>query len=355
AELAARFRSSDYFVPSAVVAPMARGAPAELLGIRRQPMLTQLATLTRRYLRVVCADRSYLRLLVVFPILLGIVPRSIPAPDGLGALPVAPNLNATKVLVVLVLCACFMGMANSVREIVKERHIYRRERTIGLSPAAYLGSKVIVLTCVTTVQAVVFTFISLLGRGPSDAVLLRSPVAECLVAVIVAALGSMLVGLLVSTLVDTTDKAMPLLVLLTVAQLVLCGGLVSVCGRPFMEQISWIAPARWGYAGLAATNDMNEVAKLGSEILHTDPTDPLWTHSSVVWLRAVAFGVALWAATLALTLVMLRRLDPPIPAGGVRPGAAPPPGSSDSAGWPPGGRRFWPWSSGRGPRVRWRL
>ncbi|EFC81481.1 hypothetical protein FrEUN1fDRAFT_5368, partial [Parafrankia sp. EUN1f] len=144
AELAARFRSSDYFVPSAVVAPMARGAPAELLGIRRQPMLTQLATLTRRYLRVVCADRSYLRLLVVFPILLGIVPRSIPAPDGLGALPVAPNLNATKVLVVLVLCACFMGMANSVREIVKERHIYRRERTIGLSPAAYLGSKVIV-------------------------------------------------------------------------------------------------------------------------------------------------------------------------------------------------------------------
>jgi hypothetical protein len=137
----------------------------------------------------VLADRSYLRLIIAFPFLLGLIPRVIPA-KGLDAFDGKPNPGATKVLVVLVLCACFMGMANSVREIVKERPIYRRERTIGLSRTAYLGSKVIVLTGITTLQCVVFTLIGLLGRTPKEAVLLGSPLLECLVAVIVAALAS---------------------------------------------------------------------------------------------------------------------------------------------------------------------
>ncbi|WP_397311269.1 ABC transporter permease [Parafrankia sp. CH37] len=118
-------------------------------------------------------------------------------------------------LVVLVLCACFMGMANSVREIVKERDIYRRERTIGLSRTAYLGSKIIVLTVITTLQCVIFTLIGLLGRAPAQAALLGAPLAECLIAVIVAAVASMMIGLLVSTLVDNADKTMPVLVLVT--------------------------------------------------------------------------------------------------------------------------------------------
>src|SRR5262245_45341709 len=139
-EMAARFWASEYYVPSAMVAPSVRAAPAALPSLRQQPVLSQLSTLTRRYLKVILADKSYLRLIALFPIGLGIIPRVIPADDGLDAIADRPNGDATKVLVVLVLCACFMGMANSVREIVKERDIYRRERTIGLSRSAYLGS-----------------------------------------------------------------------------------------------------------------------------------------------------------------------------------------------------------------------
>ncbi|MCK9903522.1 hypothetical protein CC117_17065 [Parafrankia colletiae] len=312
AELAARFRASEYYVPSAIVAPVVRKAPAELPSVRQQPVSSQLATLTRRYLRVVLADRSYLRLIAAFPFLLGIIPRVIPAPDGLDALPDAPNPDAMKVLVVLVLCACFMGMANSVREIVKERDIYRRERTIGLSRAAYLGSKIIVLTAITTVQCVVFTLIGLVGREPAEASVLGTPLLECLVAVIVAALASMMIGLLVSTLVDNADKTMPVLVLVTMAQLVLSSGLVSVVGRPVMEQISWIAPARWGFAALGSTADLNEVSKLGNEVLRTDPADGLWEHSAGIWILDVFIGLLLAGAALALTSAMLRRIDPKV-------------------------------------------
>ncbi|WP_018505482.1 ABC transporter permease, partial [Parafrankia discariae] len=310
AEMAARFRASEYFVPSAVVAPVARKAPAELPGVRQQPVTAQLSTLTRRYLRVVLADASYLRMIIAFPFLLGIIPRVIPAPDGLKTLPDAPNPDAIKVLVVLVLCACFMGMANSVREIVKERDIYRRERTIGLSRAAYLGSKIIVLTGITTLQCAICTLIGLAGRTPPEASLLASPLIECLVAVIVAALASMMIGLLVSTLADNADKIMPILVLVTMAQLVLSGGLVSLSGRPVMEQVAWIAPARWGFAALASTDDLNNVSKLGNEMLRTDPTDRRWEHSADTWLLDIVLGVGLASAALAVTSVLLRRIDP---------------------------------------------
>ncbi|ABW12589.1 FHA modulated ABC efflux pump with fused ATPase and integral membrane subunits [Parafrankia sp. EAN1pec] len=326
AELAARFRASEYFVPSAVVAPIVRKPPAELPGVRQQSVSSQLATLTRRYLRIVLEDRSYLRLIITFPFLLGVIPWVIPAPDRLKPLPDAPNPDAMKVLVVLVLCACFMGMANSVREIVKERDIYRRERTIGLSRTAYLGSKVIVLTGVTTLQCVIFTLIGLVGRTPPEASLLGSPLVECLVAVIVAALASMMIGLLVSTLVDNADKTMPVLVLVTMAQLVLSGGLVSLSGRMVMEQVAWIAPARWGFAALASTDDLNEVSKLGNEVLRTDPADSLWEHSAGIWVLDIALGLVLAAAALALTSVTLRHIDPKVtrPAG--------PPAQTDTGG-----------------------
>ncbi|AEH08012.1 MULTISPECIES: ATP-binding cassette domain-containing protein [Protofrankia] len=309
--LAARFRASEYYVPSAVVAPVVRRPPALLPGIRQQPVMAQLSTLVRRYLRVVFADRSYLRLIIAFPFLLGIIPRVIPAKDGLAALP-EPNPDATKVLVVLVLCACFMGMANSVREIVKERPIYRRERTIGLSRTAYLGSKIAVLAAITTCQCVVFTLIGLLGRLPANAVLLGSPLGECLIAVVVAALSSMMIGLLVSTLVDNADKTMPVLVLVTMAQLVLSGGLVSAVGRPVLEQVSWIAPARWGFAALGSTADLNEVAKLGRVGPRGDPPDPLWEHSGSTWLLDVLAGVGVGVVALVLTAYMIRRIEPKV-------------------------------------------
>jgi ABC-type multidrug transport system ATPase subunit len=310
-QMAARFRGSDYYVPSAMVAPLVRTAPPALPSIRQQPVSFQLSTLTRRYLKVIIADRSYLRLIALFPILLGVIPRVIPAPHGLGVIANRPNGDAAKVLVVLMLCACFMGMANSVREIVKERDIYRRERTIGLSRTAYLGSKVVVLTGITAVQCVVFTLIGLLGRTPPEAAVLGSPLLECLVAIIVAALASMMIGLFISTLVDNADKTMPFLVLVTMAQLVLSGGLITVSNQIGLAQLSWLAPARWGFAATAATDDLNVVEMLG-RLPESDPRDALWNHTGGVWLLDIIMGVVIGAAMLYLTSVMLRRIEPKV-------------------------------------------
>ncbi len=65
----------------------------------------------------------------------------------------------------LILCVggVLTGAANAVRELVKERAIYRRERAVGLSRSAYLLSKVVVLGAITVAQAVVLTLVGLFG------------------------------------------------------------------------------------------------------------------------------------------------------------------------------------------------
>ncbi len=61
---------------------------------------------------------------------------------------------------VLALSAVWFGCSNACREIAKERAIYRRERLFGLDPAAYLASKVKILTLVGLVEIFGFYFLT---------------------------------------------------------------------------------------------------------------------------------------------------------------------------------------------------
>jgi hypothetical protein len=290
-----------------VGAPSARSSPGALPVVRQQPIHRQLSTLCRRYLKVVTSDKSYLRLIIAFPILLGVIPRVIPAKNGLSIVPNQPNRDAPTVLVVLILCACFMGMANSVREIVKERPIYRRERGIGLSLTAYLGSKVAVLTLITAPQAVIFTLIGVLGRTPHA---YRAAPMEIVVAVVVTAVTSAMVGLVVSSLVDSADKTMPLLVLITMGQLVFSGGLFSIAGTPVVAQLSWLIPARWGYAAVASAINANAVLRLGDPAFKTGHPDRLWNHTASTYGFDLAMAIVVGLVAIGLCAWLLRRSDP---------------------------------------------
>jgi hypothetical protein len=309
---AARFRASRYLVPASVIAPVARPRPAQIPSIRQQSVIWQFMTLSRRFLRVITSDRTYVRIIFVFPFLLGAISRVVPAKHGLDVVPLMPNIDAQSVLLVVVLAACFMGAANSIREIVKERAIYRRERAIGLSRGAYLASKVGVLTLITTLQSIVFTVIVVIGRQPPHPVALGSSLLEMLVAVVVISWSSAMIGLLVSAWLDNADKTMPLLVLITTAQLVFSGGMVPLAGEKGLEQISYLFAARWGFASVAAGSDLNELLKLGTEVNPDTLPDPLWKHMSSVYFTGIAVCFAFGVATMFLTYLMLRRVDPKV-------------------------------------------
>ena len=263
--------------------------------------LAQVSTLCRRYLAVIASDRSYLALLAIMPIVIGLLLRAVPSPEGLAGRP-GTNSGAGTVLLVLIIGASFIGAANSVRELVKERAIYTRERAAGLSSGTYLFSKIIVLGVISGLQALLLVVLGLAGRQmPAHGSLIKSfPLLEIALAIVVLSVASMALGLLVSSIVSTSEKAMPLLVLLAIAQVILSGGVLPLNGKVGLNQLSWLTPARWGFASTASTVKLNVISPPASGL-----PDPVWDHKPGVWLLDMGLMVVL---SLVFTIVTWRRL-----------------------------------------------
>jgi hypothetical protein len=196
-----------------------------------------------------------------------------------------------------------MGTAGSVRELVKERSIYQRERAIGLSRVAYVAAKVTVLALVTTVQAAAFAALAMVGRpGPDGAVLLPWGRLEVALAVVAVTVASMVVGLVISAVISNADRGMPLLVVVVMVQFILSGGLFGLAGRTGLEQLSWAVPSRWAYAMGAVTMDLR--------VTQPSTDDPLWRHSATTWLADVLVLGGMVLLLVVLVGVVLGRHEP---------------------------------------------
>jgi len=261
--------------------------------------IAQLSTLVRRYLAVIASDRNYVGVIALLPIILGGLVRAIPDAGGL----TGPNNGlAIQLLLILVMSACLIGVANAVRELVKERAIYLRERAAGLAPAAYLASKLVVLGMISAVQSVVLVAIGLAGRPMPPRGVLTVPLVEIMLGVALLAIASMAAGLLISAAVNSSDKTLPLLVVAVLVEVVLSGGVIRLNGTAGLEQLAWLTPSRWGFAAVAATVDLNHVTPPPPG----DTPDPLWNHAPHVWAASMAAQVLLAAAFTLLTWHSLR-------------------------------------------------
>lgn len=268
-----------------------------------QSKLSQLSTLCRRYLAVIASDRSYLALLGVMPLLLGGLIAAIPSGEGFTGDP-GTNTDAPTKLMILIFAACFVGTGNSIREIVKEQTIYRRERAAGLSAGVYLMSKLLVLGVITILQSVVLFFIGTIGESMPPKGIFTSAELELILAMAMLGIASLALGLLVSVSVNTSEKTLPLLIVLSMAQLVLTGGLVRLPGTPVLDQLSYISPSRWGYGAGAATLDLDTLSP------HTGAPDPLWKHTLGTWLLDMGVVTGLGVVFLALAWYRLYQLRP---------------------------------------------
>ncbi len=276
--------------------------------LAQQSALAQFAILCRRYLAVIAADRQYSVFLLALPLLLSLFAHAVPGNAGLSLAKAIEERSTqpSQLLVLLIIGGALMGCAASIREIVKEQAIYRREHGIGLSASAYLASKLVVLTALTTIQGLILGFLGpAFLPAPDQSVVLPWPTVEVAVAVVAVTVVSMIIGLLISALIGNADRGMPLLVLVVMAQLVLCGGMFGVKGRPPLEQLAWLSPSRWAYAMAAATVDLNDLRRTAG-----GDQDPLWDYKVSSWLLAAGACLIQAIVLVMLIALQLRRLDP---------------------------------------------
>ncbi|MFJ3583647.1 FHA domain-containing protein [Streptomyces sp. NPDC090127] len=274
---------------------------------------SQLWTLIRRYSSVIASDKGFMGLMVILPAVLGAVSVVIPADFGLGK-PTPPsrfNGDAGTIMLILAVGMCFSGAANSVRELIKERVIYERERATGLSRSAYLMSKVIVLGLITALQGVIICGIGFATRELPEEGLVMPPAVELCVTIIALGFTSMMFGLVISSLVKTAEKTMPLLVMFAIVQVVFTGILFQVYGSPGLEQFAWLMPSRWAIAAAGSTLDL---AHLMPPWDQKDPTnlDPLWDHTVGQWGFNLTVLVLIGVVCAFVVARLLRRHEPEV-------------------------------------------
>ncbi|MEV6553068.1 FHA domain-containing protein [Streptomyces sp. NPDC051597] len=288
-------------------------APNQMRPPKPQSWGAQLWTLIRRYSSVIASDKGFLGLMVILPAVLGAVSVVIPAKFGLAPPDSSSKFNgdAGTIMLILAVGMCFSGAANSVRELIKERVIYERERATGLSRSAYLMSKVIVLGVITAIQGVIICGIGFSTRDLPKEGLIMPPAAEICLVVIALGFTSMMFGLVISSLVKTAEKTMPLLVMFAIVQVVFTGILFKVYGSIGLEQFAWLMPSRWAIAGAGSTLDLGHLMPPWDQNKPND-LDPLWEHSASQWGINITVLIALGVLCGFAVARLLRRHEPEV-------------------------------------------
>lgn len=285
--------------------------PSDLGNPTRTSLRRQLSTIARRQIRLVISDRGYFAFLMLLPFIMGVLSLSVPGDVGFGVPKTAmeggeaPN-EPGQILVMLNVGAIFMGTALTIRALISERAIFRREQAVGLSTSAYLLAKVVVFTAFAIVQAAIVTSIAILGKGwgagavDSGAVLGNRSI-ELFTDIAVTCVAAAMVGLALSALAKSAEQIMPLLVVAIMSQLVFSGGMIPVTDRLVLDQMSWFTPARWGFAASASTVDLIRLVP-GP----LTPQDRHWEHTSGAWLFDVGMLVVISLAYLGFVRWRIR-------------------------------------------------
>jgi ABC transport system ATP-binding/permease protein len=161
----------------------------------------------------------------------------------------SPTTDHTGAVFFLVVAAIWFGTSNAAREIVSERAIYLRERMVNLGLFNYVLSKYILLAGFCIVQCTVLlaiVFFVLGFHGGPEAFLLQ------LTSLVATSLTAVALGLMLSTMVQSSEAAMALTPIALIPQVVLGGLMVPMTTIPHLKPLMYLVPARWGFEGAIA-------------------------------------------------------------------------------------------------------
>ncbi len=232
----------------------------------------------------------------------------------------------------LVVAAVWFGTSNAAREIVAERSIYLRERMVNLGLLNYVLSKYILLAFFCVIQCTVLlaiVFFTLGFHGGPAAFLLQ------LASLVGTSLCAVALGLLLSTVVTSSEAAMALTPIALIPQVVLGGLMVPMTTVPHLKPLMMVVPARWGFEAAitpqrnALQSDPAWIVDLGRN--ESSPTDFIeagkfkcavaqmasdtfagawgFTTYEMTWLPFTVMG-SFTLVLLVLLCVILKRRDP---------------------------------------------
>jgi ABC-type multidrug transport system ATPase subunit len=228
---------------------LAGRSPAPRRGPPPLEFLSQWWTLVRRSLVVKAADHWTTAILLVQAPIIALLVAGVFGGRAAAPLEYATWADSAKALAtttfLMALAAIWFGCSNAAREIVAERAIYRRERMVGLSPAAYLVSKLFVLAGLCGIQCGILLAIVKAGCR------LEAPAGGLWLTLFLAANVAVVLGLCLSAVVRSAEAAASILPLVILPMVILGGILLPLADLPGPANVLADAmPSRWAFEGL---------------------------------------------------------------------------------------------------------
>ena len=210
--------------------------------------LRQFFILSHRTVRILARDRFGMALLLLTAPLMASL--DFVLASGIGRNPlgfVGGNFNNVIItLIVLSNTTILVGGLAFMRELVKERDIYRRERMVNLQLSSYIMSKIWIALLLAIYQAICYTVIRYLAfdipGGFEEKLFFFITVYLLIVA-------GMMIGLFSSALAPNANTAPLLLIMFVIPQMVLSGALV-----PLPDLTKAPASSRWAFQAVIGIN-----------------------------------------------------------------------------------------------------
>ncbi|MBI9043234.1 MAG: FHA domain-containing protein [Anaerolineaceae bacterium] len=203
--------------------------------------LKQFSILSARNLKILFNDRVSLWLMLALAPILGLADvvwgRNIFDPVQGNTTKVVSMFFMTAIIAVLV------GSLSSIRELVKENDIYKRERAVGLKVFPYILSKVWIGLVLALYQSAVLLIFKILFVNPN--VVTTTGYAAYFLSIFLGILSGYLLGLIISAGVPNQNAALIVLIAVLVPQFLFAGAILQLESIPGGTWISSIVPTRW--------------------------------------------------------------------------------------------------------------
>lgn len=211
---------------------------------KKQPsFLKQIPILVKRYISSLLNNKLMLILFLGQPILMGSLICCAIKKDSL----LDPRFSA-MICAAYSLAALWLGLFNTIQEIVKEKDILKKEYMSGLNYASYILSKIIIFSILCLYQAITCVALVYFYLDPMpDEALLIHPFIDTVIHFFLIAFSSSIIGLFISTIVKETKTTLILSPLYMMIQLIFSGMFLPFIG--ITKNVSYFVFGRWAYEG----------------------------------------------------------------------------------------------------------
>ena len=202
--------------------------------------------------------------------------------------------NAQKLLFIIGFTAVLFGCVNAAREIVKEAAIYRRERAVNLGILPYICSKIVVLALLCLIQSAILV-VTINAIAPFQQGIFLVPALEVYITIALTSLAGLMIGLAISAISPSTDRAMSFIPIILIPQVIFSGTVF-----PFKDGITQVMAmlfvARWSIGALGSSIGLHN-DKLGSDRLFANTAIYHGVLFSVYeQINAILYLFSMWVA-----------------------------------------------------------